>query len=45
MNEKEIEIREYFTSLLNKKIHSTYKKEDRLLGDVYFFNDAYVIKD
>ena len=43
MNEKEI--REYFTSLLNKKIHSVYKKDNRIFGDVYFFNDAYVIKD
>ena len=45
MNEKEVEIREYFTKLLNKKIYSVYKKDNRIFGDVYFFNDAYVIKD
>ena len=45
MNEHEIEIREYFTSLLNKKIHSVIKKDNRIFGDVYFFNDAYVLKD
>ena len=45
MNEKELEIREYFSKLLNKRIHSVYKKDNRLFGDVYFFNDAYVLKD
>lgn len=45
MEQKELDIREYFTSLLNKKIHSVYKKDNRIFGDVYFFNDAYVIKD
>lgn len=45
MDIKEKEIREYFVNLLGKKIHSIYKKDNRIFGDVYFFNDAYVIKD
>ena len=44
MNEKEKEIREYFIEALGKKIHSLYIKKDKIFGDIYFFNDAYVLK-
>ena len=45
MDQKELEIREYFVNLLEKKIHSVYKIENDIFSDTYYFNDAYVIKD
>ena len=44
MNSALEEIKQYFSDVFQKNIHSTYVKKDIFLGDVYFINDAYVIK-
>ena len=44
MNSKLDEIKQYFSDVFLKNIHSAYVKKDMFLGDVYFINDAYVLK-
>ena len=44
MNSALEEIKQYFSDVFQKNIYSTYVKKDIFLGDVYFINDAYVIK-
>lgn len=39
------EIKTFFSETFDKRIHSSYVKEGIVFGDVYFINDAYVIKD